>query len=102
MIPRDGGMLPRFHREPPRQRPAQCLLWPTLRTQVGPTREVRGVYIAAIAGSRLMEDYGTWIAQFSHCRLDDRRPAGNLALDQCGEWLLTSLRLARNVAADVE
>src|SRR5262249_49742046 len=35
MIPRDGGILPRFHRERPRQRPAQCLLWPTLRTQVG-------------------------------------------------------------------
>src|SRR5262245_35330851 len=34
--------------------------------------------------------------------LDDGRPAGNFALHQRGEWLLTSLCLAWNVAADID
>src|SRR5262249_12809327 len=34
--------------------------------------------------------------------LDDRRPAGNFALHQRGEWLLPSLCLAWNVAADID
>src|SRR5262249_55325295 len=38
----------------------------------------------------------------SLCGFDDRRPAGNFTLHQCGEWLLTSLCLARNVTADID
>jgi hypothetical protein len=39
---------------------------------------------------------------FGVCGLDDRRPAGNFALHQRGDWLLTSLYLAWNVAADID
>src|SRR5262245_33005721 len=38
----------------------------------------------------------------SLCGVDDRRPAGNFTLHQCGEWLLTSLCLARNGTADID
>src|SRR5215475_9932181 len=34
--------------------------------------------------------------------LDDWRPAGNFALHQRGEWLLTAFCFARAVAADIE
>src|SRR5262245_62675692 len=48
--------------------------------------------------------YGIWEGSlgFDIRGLDDRRPAGNLVLHQRGEWLLTSLCLAWNVAADIE
>jgi len=42
------------------------------------------------------------VAQLSYCPLEDGRPTRNLALHQGGEWLLTSFRPARNVAADIE
>src|SRR5215471_6623084 len=34
--------------------------------------------------------------------LDDWRPAGNFALHQRGEWLLTSFCFPRSIAADIE
>jgi hypothetical protein len=36
------------------------------------------------------------------CSLNNRRPAGNFALHQRGEWLLTSFCFARAFAADIE
>jgi hypothetical protein len=39
--------------------------------------------------------------QLDVCRLNDWRPAGNLALHQCGERWLAAPRLLRNVAADI-
>jgi len=52
-------------------------------------------------GTTVME-YGKGSLGFDIRGLDDRRPAGNFALHQRGEWLLTSLCLAWNVAADID
>jgi hypothetical protein len=57
--------------------------------------------IAALRRTTVME-YGKGSLGFGIRGLDDRRPAGNFALHQRGEWLLTSLCLAWNVAADID
>src|SRR5262245_652230 len=54
-----------------------------------------------IRRSEIME-VGTAASVVLDVRLDDWRPTGNFALHQRGERLLTSLRLARNVTADID
>ena len=47
-------------------------------------------------------EYGKGSLGFGVRGLDDRRPAGNFALHQSGEWLPTPLCFGRNIAADIK
>ena len=58
--------------------------------------------INALALGRLYFSHRTLAQRIDMSSLNDRRPAGNLALHQRVERLLTSLCLARNVTADID
>jgi hypothetical protein len=65
--------------------------------QPGMTKQVN-----ALALGLLYFSYPTLAQRIGMSSLNDRRPAGNLALHQRVERLLTSLCLARNVTADID